>query len=96
MLSSLPIADFERNLDRLLTLVEQKGSQAVMFELPLPLMCNEYGRVQREQAFRHHVALVPKRVLMAVLSTGDATDDSIHLTQAGHERLAGLVSQMFQ
>jgi acyl-CoA thioesterase I len=67
-----------------------------MFELPLPLMCNEYSRVQWEQAFRHHVALAPKRVLMAVLSAGDATDDSSHLTQAGHERLADLVSGMIR
>ncbi len=60
----------------------------VMFELPLPPLCNEYGRIQRRLAARHKVRLIPKRVLISVLAGGGATLDSIHLSEAGHQRMA--------
>jgi len=94
MLSSAPPEKFADDLDQLLTLVCQKSSQVIMFELPLPPLNNAYGRVQRELAARHNVRLIPKRVLMGVLSAGDATDDSVHLTQSGHEALAERASGM--
>lgn len=96
MLSGKPVADFERDLDALLGLVRQKSQQVIMFELPLPLLFNEYGRVQRSLAARHHVRLAPKRLLMGVLATGNATEDSVHLTQSGHQRLAEVVSGMIE
>jgi acyl-CoA thioesterase-1 len=37
------------------------------------------------------VALIPKRVLLAVLRRDGATLDSVHLSQAGHERMAEVV-----
>lgn len=45
-------------------------------------------------ASKHDVVLVPKRVLMGVLARGDATLDSIHLSQAGHEQMADAVWQI--
>lgn len=96
MLSGKPVADFERDLDALLSLVRQKSQQVVMFELPLPLLFNEYGRVQRMLSARHEVRLAPKRLLMGVLSTGNATEDSVHLTQSGHQQLAEVVSGMIE
>lgn len=96
MLSGKPVADFERDLDALLSLVRQKSLQVIMFELPLPLLFNEYGRVQRTLAAQHDVRLAPKRLLMGVLATGNATEDSVHLTQSGHQRLAEAVSRMIE
>jgi acyl-CoA thioesterase-1 len=96
---------FERDLEALLQQVcggsAARGATAglpssaqrtvVMFELPLPPLSNEYGRIQRRLAARYGVRLIPKRVLMGVLSHGGATLDSIHLTPAGHQRMAEAV-----
>ena len=62
-----------------------------MFELPLPPFYNAFGIIQRRLAKKHGVTLIPKRVLMRVLSGSNATLDSIHLTQHGHEMLAASV-----
>jgi acyl-CoA thioesterase I len=67
------------------------GRTVIMFELPLPPFCNEYGRIQRRLAARYGVRLIPKRVLIGVLAGGSATLDSIHLTEAGHQRMANEV-----
>lgn len=44
--------------------------------------------IQRRPARKFDVTLIPKRVLMGVLSASGATLDSIHLTQRGHDLLA--------
>jgi acyl-CoA thioesterase-1 len=67
-----------------------------MLELPLPPLSNEYGRIQRRLAARHHVRLVPKRVFMSVLASDGATLDGIHLSAAGHRRLADAVWQVIE
>ncbi|MCI0357231.1 MAG: GDSL-type esterase/lipase family protein, partial [Planctomycetaceae bacterium] len=93
---------FERDLDALLLQVcgsagaspSQAGASrrtVIMFELPLPPLCNEYGRIQRRLAARYGVRLIPKRVLIGVLAGGGATLDSIHLTNNGHQQMAGEV-----
>ena len=84
-------ARFSQDLDALLAYVCVPGRQVIMFELPLPPFRNEYGRIQRSLARKHHVALVPKRVLLSVLAADGSTIDTIHLTQAGHDRLAAEV-----
>jgi acyl-CoA thioesterase-1 len=91
LLGSTSAADFERGLEQLLKRVCVPGRPVVMFELPLPPFCNDYGLAQRRLAARYGVALIPKRILMAVLAGDNATLDSIHLTAAGHERLAAAV-----
>jgi acyl-CoA thioesterase-1 len=91
LLGNTPSAQFEGDLDRLLAAVKAEDRTIVMFELPLPPLSNEYGRIQRRLASRHGVWLIPKRVLMGVLAGGGATLDSIHLTQAGHEQMAAEV-----
>ncbi len=40
---------------------------------------------------RHGVALIPKRILLSVIEAADATVDSLHLTQQGHDRMAAVV-----
>ena len=62
-----------------------------MFELPLPPLSNEYGRIQRRLARRYQVRLIPKRIFISVLAGGGATLDSIHLSDDGHQRMAAEV-----
>jgi len=91
LLGSTSASDFERDLDALLSDVSAADRQLMMFELPLPPFCHEYGRIQRSLAQKHNVALVPKRVFLSILAGEGSTLDSIHLSQAGHERMAGCV-----
>ena len=60
----------------------------VMLELPLPPFHNRYGDAQRRLARRHGVLLVPKRVLIGVLTSEGATLDTIHLSGRGHALMA--------
>ena len=62
-----------------------------MFELPIPPLYEGFGRVQRDLASRHGVALIPKRILLSVIAAADATVDSLHLTQQGQDRMADVV-----
>lgn len=91
LLGGTTSAQFSRDLDDLLAYVCAPGRQVIMLELPLPPFRNEYGRVQRSLARKHDVALVPKRVFLSILAANDATVDTIHLTQAGHDRMAAAV-----
>jgi len=76
---------FRDGLEQLLLHVCHPGRQVVMFELPLPPFKNAFGRAQRELANRFPVVLIPKRVLMSLL-----TGNSIHLSPKGHKRMAML------
>lgn len=91
LLGDTPAAQFERDLEQLLKRVAAPGRTVVMFELPLPPLSNEYGRIQRRLAARYDVRLIPKRILMSILAADGTTLDSIHLSPAGHERMAAAV-----
>jgi len=91
ILGTTTAAAFEAALDECLARLRNSHSRIVMFELPLPPFYNTFGLVQRRLARKHGVALIPKRVLMGVLARSDATLDSIHLTQTGHDSLARIV-----
>lgn len=67
-----------------------------MFELPLPPLYERFGRIQRDVAARHGVALIPKRVLLSVIEDSEATIDTIHLTQDRHDRMAAVVRSMLE
>lgn len=82
---------FARDLDALLKQVVAPGRQVVMFELPLPPLYQEFGRVQRGAAVHYDVQLIPRRQFLSVLSAGDATLDSIHLSPSGHRLMAECV-----
>jgi acyl-CoA thioesterase I len=88
---------FEQGLDILLMKLCESGRTVVMFELPLPPFHNGYGEVQRRLARRHGALLVPKRVLMGVLTTEGATVDRFHLSARGHalfaETVWGIIGQ---
>jgi acyl-CoA thioesterase-1 len=85
------VEDFEAGLEALLRAVCKPGRQVVMFELPIPPLYGRFGRVQRTCASRHGVALIPKRILLSVIEAADATVDSLHLTQQGHDGMAAVV-----
>lgn len=90
------VEDFEAGLDALLRAVCKPGRQVVMFELPIPPLYEGFGRVQRTCASRHGVALIPKRILLSVIEAADATVDSLHLTQQGHDEMAAVVWAMLE
>ena len=91
ILGSTTSAQFATDLDGLLSFVAAKDRQIIMFELPLPPFCNEYGRVQRLVAAKHNVKLVPKRVFLSIIADRDSTLDTIHLSQEGHTLMANRV-----
>jgi len=90
------VAAFEAGLDALLRAVCQPGRQVAMFELPIPPLYEGFGRVQRDLASRHGVALIPKRILLSVIAAADATVDSLHLTQQGQGRMADVVWSLLE
>ncbi len=93
LLGGRSAAEFEQDLDQLLTKVCSDGRRVVMFELPLPPFYLRFGEAQQRLARKHGVTLIPRRVLARVLFSDAATLDSIHLTAAGHERLAEEVAR---
>jgi acyl-CoA thioesterase-1 len=91
LLGSTKVADFEDQLEQLLAHVCRHGRTVVMFELPLPPLCNEWGLIQRRLAAKYAVVLIPKRIFIGLLSPDDMTVDGIHLSQHGHEAMADTV-----
>jgi acyl-CoA thioesterase-1 len=96
ILGSTTPEDFERDLDTLLDRLGADGRTVVLLELPLPPTYNRFGEIQRRLAARHRALLVPKRVLMGILGSGGATLDSIHLSEAGHARMAGTIWEILR
>jgi acyl-CoA thioesterase-1 len=94
LLGSTSSARFSHDLDALLAHVTSPKRQVIMFELPLPPFSHEYGRVQRSRAHKYGVSLIPKRVLLGILGGDESTLDTIHLSQAGHRRMATCVWQI--
>jgi acyl-CoA thioesterase-1 len=88
LLGSTTAEAFGRDLDALLARLRRGGRTVVMLELPLPPFASAFGAAQRRQARRHGVILVPKRLLLGVLTTPGATVDTVHLTPAGHDAMA--------
>lgn len=85
---------FAHDLDALVAHVRSPGRQILMFELPLPPLAHEYGRIQRQVASKYGVLLVPKRIFLKIIAVNDLTLDSIHLSQAGHRKMADCVWQL--
>ncbi|MEO6811398.1 MAG: GDSL-type esterase/lipase family protein [Isosphaeraceae bacterium] len=87
---------FEQGLDLLLSRLRSQKRTVILLELPLPPFYNRYGVLQRRLAKRHGAVLVPKRVLLGVLTTKGATVDSIHLSSKGHRLMAEAVWAIIQ
>ena len=67
----------------------------VMMEIPVLPGKWSYGAAQRRVARRDDVVFVPKRVLALVLADARNTDDGLHLTDRGHEKLAEALRTSF-
>jgi acyl-CoA thioesterase-1 len=80
---------FREQLDLLLEKTCVGGNQVIMFELPLIPFRNAFGAEQRDLARRHRVTLLPKRYLTTVFGMEGGTLDGLHLSQVGHDALAG-------
>lgn len=91
LLGSTTTAEYEVATENLLAKICSPGRDVLMFELPLPPFRNDYGVAQRRLAAKHGAKLIPKRLFMHVLTGADATTDSVHLTPAGHRRMADVV-----
>ncbi|MCA9196148.1 MAG: acyl-CoA thioesterase [Planctomycetales bacterium] len=91
ILGSTTPEKFAVTLEELLVATSREDCQLVMFELPLPPFYNRFGQIQRRLARKYDVQLVPKRVFLSILGDQNATIDSIHLTPAGHQRMADTV-----
>jgi acyl-CoA thioesterase-1 len=91
LLRGVPAEEYEKSLRRLLTRLSESEHTLVMCELPLPPLCNGYGRAQRRLAAEFDVTLIPKRMFASVLSASDTTIDGLHLSESGHQRMAEVV-----
>lgn len=85
------IHQFEEDLNELLHLVSQVSDTVIMLELPLPPFHNYYGKAQRKLAEKYRAVLVPKRCFANVLGRRNATFDSLHLSQSGHQDMADML-----
>lgn len=95
LLEGVPIAEFESSLAALLAMATRPDRTVAMFELPLPPGAGPYGEVQRRLAQKAGVVLIPRRFFAAILTTGGATVDGVHLTTAGHTNCARLLTELF-
>ncbi|MDA8564167.1 GDSL-type esterase/lipase family protein [Mariniblastus sp.] len=96
LLGSTSAKQFALDLEALLKYLASEDRQLMMFELPLPPFCHEYGRAQRQLAAKYKVHLVPKRIFLSVIADSDSTLDSIHLSPSGHERMADCIWSLIQ
>ena len=94
LLGTTTAAKYARDLDALLAHLSAPERQIMMFELPLPPSYNEFGRLQRALAKEYHVKLVPRRIQLSIIADSDSTLDTLHLTEAGHHRMASCVWQL--
>ena len=94
LLANVPGGEFGRELEKLVGMVDRPGRRLVMFELPLLVHKMEYGRVQRRVAAEHHVLLIPKRFFIGVIGGEGATEDGLHLSGSGAQRMVELVRRV--
>jgi acyl-CoA thioesterase-1 len=96
LLGGTDIHTFHEQLEQLLGKVCASGNQVIMFELPLFPFRNSFGAEQRRLAREHHVTLLPKKCLTRVFGMEGGTLDGLHLSQAGHDALAGEIQAMLK
>lgn len=94
ILGSTSASQFEIDLEALLDELSRENRKVVMFELPLIPLYHRYGMIQRRSAKKYQTALIPKRYFLRILADGEATVDSIHLSQSGHQKMSDLVRRL--
>jgi acyl-CoA thioesterase-1 len=94
MLGRTSADNFEKDLDQLLEAARGNAATprtVLMQELPLIPGAWAFGAIQRRLAAKHGVLLIPKRLLAGVVLTDENVVDGLHLSSAGHERMADLL-----
>jgi acyl-CoA thioesterase I len=94
MLGKTSAEDFANDLDQLLAVARGNPPHrrtVLMQELPLIPGAWAFGTIQRRLAAKHGVVLIPKRLLAGVVLTEENVVDGLHLSAAGHERMAELL-----
>ncbi len=93
LLAGTAVAEFERQLERLLAATCRPGRTVYLIELPLIPFKSGYGLAQRRLSQKHGAVLVTKRVLSRLLARLDSTTDGLHLSEVGSRRLAAQFDQ---
>lgn len=88
LFNSTPVAQFRKDLERMLEKICGRGHTVVMMELPLFPWQGRYGRTQRQLAGKFDVILIPKRFFVRVLSSKNSSGDLAHLSVYGHTLMA--------
>jgi acyl-CoA thioesterase I len=94
MLGKTSAEAFASELDQLLEVARGDPTRprtVLMQELPLLPGAWPFGAAQRRLAAKHGVILIPKRLLAGVVLTDENVVDGLHLSPAGHERMADLL-----
>lgn len=93
ILENLPSDVYGERLETLLLAATKLYPKIVLMEIPAPPGGDRYGLHQRQLAAKYHIVLVPKRQFLAVLTSSGATQDGVHLANAGHQRMANVVQR---
>jgi acyl-CoA thioesterase I len=87
---------FERDLDRLLRMLQPEDREIVMLELPLPPTYNRIGRIQRRLAADYNVRLIHRRHFARVFLHSGGTLDGLHLSNSGHASMARMIGEQLR
>ena len=96
ILRSKSSEQFEKDLNELFKKVSGKERVIAMFELPLPPLKTDYNKIQKQLAAKYGVILIPKRYFAKILTGDKYTVDGLHLSNAGHERMADIIWSLFE
>jgi acyl-CoA thioesterase-1 len=96
MIGGIDATLFGNQLDLILSSLRLRLLQIVMIEIPLFPFQNGLGNAQRKLAAKHGVFLIPKHYFVKVLGTENGTLDGLHLSQAGHNAMAGIIATVIQ
>lgn len=94
LLGGRSVSEFEADLSQILQTLSDQQRSVVLVELPLLPGKNAWGVVQRRLARKYGCSIIPKRLLVDVLAAPGATVDTLHLSEAGHKRLAETIWQV--
>ncbi len=96
LLQKKSLSDFQGQLLLLLSELQGREAQIIMFELPLLPGYSDYGAAQRRLATTFGVILIPRRVLTEAIWGGGGTIDGLHMSQDGHVYLCQQLLKIFR
>lgn len=94
LLRGVPAQEYGHYLEKLTEKLLEAGNRVLIFELPLPLFANRYGVIKRRLARRSGVELLPRWLLARPMFWERDTQNGIHLSKEGHDRLAKRLARL--